>query len=360
MRKKAFLHLLNPLSTFLMSGSEPGDAPTGKLRLFDNDKMNLAAWNTIGTAAWMLPAALIVSRLANKREHDSIKKAMAESLTQRLHAARPTISGTAKVDDDISNMLNKELEKRIGKEMSKEASDSSNPYKSTPTTELVGMAFKGGAKEVADAAAEAADTGKEWASTALGKIVTHGIAPALPVAIPALLALLVARAHNKTLKKEVHEALMQDRDNLKREQRAIDRIALESQGLIKAASTMELGKSLLTAPLTLAVLLSAGAGILGYKYFRKADDSAAKVKLLKEQILGSSHLQDTPKLTLAELPVDIVEMTAVPGSTKKETLAIADPVSGAIEELAKSDDVVDIDPILEEVTTKKPKKDAIF
>lgn len=347
----SYLNLLNPFATFFNSGKEPGSAPKGRFRLAENDKLNYAAWNTLGTAAWMIPAALLISRLSNKNAHDDIKKRMSEALAERLHASRPTVSGTANTEDDVVNMLDKELNRRVNREMSKEASDDSylgqvGKTLSATWNELV----KPSAKSV-----------QNWAETGAGKVLTYGIAPAMPIAIPALVALLAARAHNKSMKAEVKEALLQDRERLKKEQRAIDRIMLESQGLIKSAEAgAEAGKSILFSPLTLAFLLAGGTGILGYKFFRKADDSSAKVKVLKDRILGSSPLQDTPKITLAELPAAVAEMTAVPGSSKKETLAIADPVSGAIEELTNKGDIVDVDPILEEVTAKKPKKDAIF
>lgn len=343
----SYLKLLNPFATFFNSGEEPGSAPKGKFRIAENDKLNYAAWNTIGTAAWMIPAALLISRLSNKNAHDDIKKRMSEALSERLHAARPTVSSTANTEDDIVNMLDKELNRHVDKEMSKEASDDSGDS-------FFGRFWNAVVKPSAKSA-------QDWAETGAGMMLTRGIAPALPVAVPALVALLAARSHNKSMKAEVKEALLQDRARLKKEQRAIDRLMLETQGLIKSAgATTEAGKSIIFSPLTLAFLLAGGTGILGYKFFRKADDSSAKVKVLKERILGSSHLQDTPKITLAELPAAVAEMTAVPGSTKKETLAIADPVSGAIKELTNKGDIIDVDPILEEVSARKPKKDAIF
>jgi hypothetical protein len=65
---------------------------------------------------------------------------------------------------------------------------------------------------------------------------------------------------------------------------------------------------------------------------------------------------------MAELPVALSEITATPGSVRKETIALADPVTGALEDkkTKKLDNIIDVEDVLEEVSQEKPKKDAIF
>lgn len=350
-----YIHLANPVSGFFRSGSKPGDAPVGRLRLAENDKLNYALWNTIGSAAWMVPAALIISRLSNKGEHDKVKAKMATMLKSRLSASRPTLATTADTSDDVKALLTDAVDKQIEKEMAKTAAEGEK----TALDEFLdaGKAFF----------SSLGSAGKEGAAGLAKDMLTKGTAVALPIAVPSVLALLAAKKHNEAMKGEIEEALLADRDALKEEQRAVDRATMSLQGLIKGASgkTEAAEQSLqhtILMPLTLATLLAAGSGILGYRYFSRTDKASAKLKALRERLLGVNHLQDAPKLTMAELPVALSEITATPGSVRKETVALANPVTGALEDkkIKKLDNIIDVEDVLEEVSQEKPKKDAIF
>lgn len=327
-----YKHLLNPLTTLIRSGDDPMDAPGGSLRLSDDNKTNLALWNTLGVASWSIPAALLITKLSKDYHNRKVRKSMGKSKKFRSDAIRPIISTTPGDEDDVKALVEAKLEEAINKEMEKRASED-----------------KGVLDDILDFA---------------GNAVKDAVVNPMPIVVPAGLSLVTAYLYNKMAEKRLKQQLLEERADIQKEQRAIDRATLKARGLIsdtidKKASDTDKDKvaegvrSFLLSPISLAALLTLATGAVGYKYFSDTDENKNKLKVLRDVALGRGVLQDTPQLGLAELPVKAEEILAVPGSTSKKRLSIADPTTGEILDIAKDD------PILEEVEDND-KKDAIF
>lgn len=326
-----YKHLLNPLTTLIRSGDDPMDAPGGSLKLSDDNKTNLALWNTLGVASWSIPAALLITKLSKDYHDRKVRKSMGKSKKFRSDAIRPIINTTPDDADDVKALVEAKLEEAIDKEMEKRASED-----------------KGMLDDLL---------------TFAGDAVKDAVVNPMPIVVPAGLSLVTAYLYNKMAEKRLKQRLLEERADIQKEQRAVDRATLKARGLIVDSMDKEASddkdkvaegvRSFLLSPVSLAALLTLATGAVGYKYFSDTDENKNKLKVLRDVALGRGVLQDTPQLGLAELPVKAEEILAVPGSTSKKRLSIADPTTGEILDIAKDD------PILEEVEDDD-KKDAIF
>lgn len=342
---KRYSHLFNPLATLVYDPKDVRTAPTGNMRLAEDDKLNTALWNSIFVAGSWAPAAFLINAVANLKAKGEVEDAYKKSLVDKLNALRPRVVADPNLKD-VSAYTNlpekeyrelKDLQKLIGKRASVEK--------------------------------RAEDTFQQMVS----KAVDGFVANAMPLALGTTSVLASIGLSNYLAKKSLKKELGDRRVQLRNVQAALDREMLREADLIKTASATGLDKKAeddilsrtkpagpersnffeqvgLSLPVLGWTLLALSSGIGGYAILRKRDKNLAKLKMLREQILGSNDLKDTPKINVIDLPVKAEEILAVPGDKKQQTL---------IEE-SKPIALLENKEILTEVLPKDKKKDAIF
>ena len=99
-----YKHLANPFHTMYYAGAA-GHAPEGKYRLAKRDGTNLALWNALGVASWLVPTSALAAYFANKWWDKKMQDAVNKSSVSRISAVRPTLSPDADLNN-ISNVIN--------------------------------------------------------------------------------------------------------------------------------------------------------------------------------------------------------------------------------------------------------------
>lgn len=336
-----YKHLINPLATTFSSGREPGDAPRfGGWSLFKDPKTNMAAWNAIYNILPLFGIGFVINAIANRKAESEVEDKLDAGVIGKLQALRPRLISDPNLKDVTSytSLPKKELEQleAIKGELAKSASDEEN-----------------------------ADS---WVVQQLKALVKDGFKNAIPIAAAIAAASSGIALSNKLNRDRIKKQLSDRRIELSNIQALLDHKMLADAGLIdENKPTGVISKTangpirtLLDAPMLAHILLSTGLGIGTYKLMTSQDDNKKKIKSLKKIQLGSNVLQDTPQLSVLDLPVKPEQILAIPGDKKKETVIAA--VKDKLEEIAKGgEDIIDVSPIEDSgILQEIKKKDALF
>lgn len=349
----AHLKMANPFHSLLRSGTSIFDAPSGSWALSKDPKTNMALWNAIYTSGPAFGLAYLINNLANQKAESEVEEAIDTQLIDKLQSLRPRLVADPNLADvsAYTELPKKELKRleEIKAGLPKSAANNDD-----------------GAEDDQDFSERASDSTKE--------LIKNSILNTIPLAAFGLAAAGGIALSNKNNKDRIAKNLQARRTQLRNIQALIDRQMLADRGLIKAAAKKEgdktgSGVGVLDAfvglPITAHMLLAAALGLGSYGILSDRDKNKATLKYLKKIQLGSNTLQDTPQLSVLDLPVSPDKILAVPGDKKQQTLIKA--------EISPTDDgVIDVVPIensgiLEELKAasdseieSRKKKDALF
>lgn len=355
-----YLHLANPLYTLINSGEDVKDTPAG-YEFSDNPRLNLAIWNAIGVAGTALPVAYLINTLVNRKTDADVESKMNKSLVSKLEAQRPRLVADPNLLDtssftELPKAELKELEE-LKATLSKSASD------------------------------EDEEGFMDWMGDKIKGMLAEGIYAGIPMATLPAAAIAGITLATETDKKRIKKRLQNQRMQLRNIQAYVDKRQLEEAGLVKADKStesvkdlndkMEKSASIHKASNSLPqlllsdvpmVALTGGSAILGgalYNVLKDKDENLAIIDYLKKRQLGSNVTQETPRLSVVDLPVDPRSILATPGD-KNEELAYEDPAdiiteykgSKSDKKNAKGDERKKSDD--DSKNSKNSKKDAIF
>ena len=340
-----YKHLVNPLKTAFSKGTSVLDAPGGSWKLSDDPKTNMALWNAIYSAPAVFGLSYLVNNIANRKAETEVDEKLDTQLIDKLQALRPRLVSDPNLEDteSFTELPQKELKRleTIKAELNKAAADDDED----PSWD----------KDL-----------KQWVIDTL----KSSIKGAIPIGAAALAAsggIALSNANNKDrIKKDLEARRVQ----LRNIQALIDRQMLVDKGLVKGASSKKdkdsgdkegskigLLEGAINAPLLAHILIAGGLGLGTYKFMRAKDPNEKKLSYLKKVQLGSNVLQDTPQLSVLDLPIDPAKVLAVPGDKKQETL-IAEETKPV--EVAAAD-IIDVKPIEDSgIFQEIKKKDALF
>ena len=336
--------MVNPFHSLLRSGTSIFDAPGGSWKLSDDPKTNMALWNAIYTAGPAFGLAYLINNIANQRAESKIEDASEKRLIDKLQAMRPRLLETPKpIADDEG-------------------------YEEVPTTELKRLsALKNSLQKSAKKDTEDDPDTLERAKHGTLDIMKGGIVGTLPIAVALAMAAGGVAASNKYNKERIKANLRTRRSQIRSIQALIDRERLIDKGLVKSAAKKDKDEGSdigvldafvgLPAAAHTAIALSLGLGTYGI--LSAKDENKNLLKYLEKVQLGSNVLQDTPQLSVLDLPADPGQILAVPGDKKKETLL---PTAATA---ANPSEIIDVEPIdaadiITEVKADNKKKDALF
>lgn len=366
-----YKHLFNPAATLVYKGESGGihdrlAAPVGSWKLSDDPKTNLALWNAIFVGGATAPLAYLINTLANKKHEAEVDEKFDKALVDKLNALRPRLVSGNKLGDvsafsDMPKQELKQLDALIEK-IDKKAS----------------VEKKAEDKETLD------DAISEKISTFLGDVAKSSL-PFLAIPAAGLSAIGLSNYINK---QRIKAKLNKERMAVRNIQSLLDRKHLQLAGLIKAdqakpeisdniakqASTeSEKSKkekepnkenSIYTYGIsTPALAWSLVATALGLGYFsllRKNDKNLGKIKHLKKVQLGSNVLQDTPKISVLDLPATTDEILAVPGDKQQRTLTEAETKQTKELPNKAPKALLENKELFTEVLPAASKKDALF
>lgn len=341
-----YKHLFNPAATIMHTGESVSNAPTGDLRLSNDPKTNMALWNAIFVLGGAAPLAYLINTLSNRKAESAVEDTSDESSIDKLNALRPRLIA----DADESNVdAFTELPKRELQQL--------NEIK-----QRIGKRASGDDEDSGGWLADLDKTLKEWTGNTASDIAKSVIPFAtFPVAVLGAVAL-----SNSANKDRIKQKLRERRAQYRSIQSALDRKLLQQAGLIKGDIQKEanspladvtgsgeentLKALLINIPVTAWALLSGALGIGAFAMFRNSDKNQKVIKYLTKNQLGSNVLQDTPQISVLDLPADPGEILAVPGD-KRQIAMLEDKKPKALIEDAT---------LFAEVNPKNKKKDAIF
>lgn len=304
-----YRHLFNPLATVKYDPKDVTSAPVGSLRLSDDPKRNLALWNAIFVGGATLPLMYLVNTLANKHHEAKIEDKLDKAMVNKLNAMRPRVVSDPNLKDisaytDLPEKELKQLEE-LKDSLSKNASEKKDKK---PTGVL-------------DSAADM-----------LSNLFTDLGNNLIPITTVPAAALLGIGLSNYVNKKRIKKSLAERNVQLENIQAILDRKQLQESGLVKrdAAPAEDYGNLkknantfknvFLDLPLITYALLAPTLGIGAFNLMRSKDKNIAKLDYLEKTHLGANTLQDTPRISVIDLPVDPSEILAVPGDARQETI----------------------------------------
>lgn len=359
-----YAHLVNPAATLVHTGEGVKAAPGGSLRLAKDPKTNMSLWNSIFVLGSLGPLAYLVNTLANKKHEAEVEDKLNKSLVDKLNALRPRLVADA--------------------DLSRTGAFTELPKKELKQLEDIKEALN---KSAAESTEDSKDSEVGWFDSLsnaigdnLGDIASDTSKNILPFAAVPAAVLLGVGLSNYINDKRIKNKLKERRTQLRNIQAKIDRRALQLAGLVKPdteetitkeASKKEgtnkfsdvhkqreniLSNTFIDFPLLGWAILSGALGLGAFHLLRKKDDNLAKIKYLQKTQLGSNVLQDTPQISVLDLPATPNEILVVPGDKKQQTLLESKPETKAKEAVA----LLDNNELFQEINPKKEEKDAIF
>lgn len=354
---KRYKHLVNPVATTFLDATDVKAAPTGRFKLSDDPKTNLALWNSIFVGGTAFPLAYLVNSLANKHHEAKVEDKLDKALVDKLNAMRPRVVADPDLGDTsaFTDLPEKELEQleELKAVLNKKSSgdDDENTF----------------VDDVGDKVSDVfSDIGKNM----------------LPIAAVPLSVLAGVALSNHVNRERIKKQLADRRVQLRNIQAKLDRKHLQSRGLIKSDEPIEKSASskrdseprkdnsfwslFFEAPLMTSGLLTAILSIGAYNILRDRDKNLAKLKYLKETQLGSNTLQDTPRIGVIDLPVKPEEVLAIPGDKKQETLIATSEVPKQLDNKTGNRPLLENTEVFEEIVPRRhslennKEKDAIF
>ena len=323
-----YAHLFNPVYTLTHEGDSALGVPT--MRLADNNKLNLALWNAIYVGGAALPLAYLINTLANQKAENEVESQLNKSLVQKLNALRPRLVSDPSLADtsaytDLPERELKELQ-RVQGELEKHAdggimdwvSDTAADFfrdsfaNTLPLFMLPGAALLGTAlsnnKNKERIKAELKDRRLQYRNIQ-GYIDRKRLAEA---------GLVAASAAEKPLTESVAKRKSESSDNSKADDKLTKKAGGpdDQSGEARRDSSYGLKTWFLSMPFAALALLSATLGVGTYNLLNKGDKNKAKLKYLKERQLGSNIAQDTPQLSVLDLPVSYKDILVTPQTDK--------------------------------------------
>lgn len=343
-----YRHLADPTATIRFTGKSES-APSGKWALSDDPKTNMALWNALGVTATAVPVTAALTVLANKYWDKWMEKKITDRSLSKINAVRPQMSP----NDDLNYTYN--ITSKPRKELAKILEKSSELTKTAAAQET---------------------------ESDVPALVRNSVAAALPLIAAPTATYFTLRAVQDMHKKRLRKRLMDERTAIRNMQDKIDHEILEEQGMIKSAgmSTAEAeavwdahGKdkhreSLLNKALTVpgaAILgLSALGGLLAYRKLSDSDKYKNRLKYMRDHILGSNTLQESPRISLAKFTQEGEGMVARPGDKTAVLITESKPAKSIEAVLVDDSEGLKERTGLEEVTSTKlapsKKSDALF
>lgn len=308
-------HLFNPAYAFSHKGQSLSSAPKGRLRLAKDDKLNLSLWNAIYAAAGLAPLAFIVNAISNKKAESAMEDASDKASVAKLNALRPRVVADASRHNtkSFTELPRKELKQldSLTESLEKVSSEGEN---SDNDNDFWGI--------------------EDWAKENLSSFLSNVAKSSIPfVAAPTAVLGAIALS-NKLNRDRIKNKLKDQRTQYRKIQAAIDRKALQEAGLIKSAANRSaadrankkdeesaVSNLLFDLPGMLAVLATATLGLGAFNTLRAKDKNLAKIKYFTKRQAGSNILQDTPNISILDIPANPDEILLVPGDKKQQTIA---------------------------------------
>jgi hypothetical protein len=352
-----YKHLANPFYSLVYRGAS-GHAPEGKFRLSDRDSTNLARWNALGVASWLVPTSMLATYFANKWWDKKMSDAAHKSSVSRISAIRPTLTPDADLDN-ISNIIkDPKREVELVKSMVSKTADNPND-----------------------------------SSGAIQNWIKDVSASTLPLFAVPLSMLASKYAVDAIYARQMKKRLEAERVAIRNHQNLVDHEIMKAQGLIKGASDktswnpfralydpafkarvdkfrvrddgrVSAPGAILSAPV-LGLLLGSGfVTALAYSYLRKNDKDTGTLDYIRKKSLGHNVMQNTPELGLEQFGVPVDQIVARPGDKKQPGYidVSAAESAGPISQKQLLDNLEELKPedLKGNVVEESKKKDALF
>lgn len=353
-----FKHLANPFYS-LMHVAKPGTAPGGKWALAKDPNTNMALWNALGVASWLVPTSALAAYFTNKWWEKRMRDASNKSSVSRIAAVRPVLSP----DDDLTNIKN------IVEDPSKEVDEVLTAIEKT-------------------------SSGNNSAVDSAGKWVKDVATSTIPLFTIPLSMIATKLAVDKIYSNRMKSRLEDERVAIRNHQNKLDHELMTIQGLVKGASSKQnkpvvvdgvkitkddvadyrkrrdeeaKGKrgavhAFMSWPILTTLMASGGLAALAFNYLKKHDKAGQTLEYVRKKSLGHNIMQTTPELGIEQFGVPVQDIVARPGDKKQPGYELAQNAVDAnnvkaLVEASAADTIAD----LEEVKPANKKSgDALF